>query len=149
MTNNGDMPWNQQPGGEVPQNPYGAPSGGGSPYGSPADQNSYGQAGQGAYGAPGQPGGQYSHGAQQPGMPAPPAGSQPQSRMVCGLLGIFLGGWGVHRFLMGYTTMGIIQIVVTLVTCGLGSIWGLIEGIMILTKSPSFTHDAYGRELTD
>ena len=55
-----------------------------------------------------------------------------KSKMVAGLLGIFLGGFGVHRFYLGYTKMGIIQIVVTLVTCGIGAWWGLIEGIQIL-----------------
>lgn len=74
---------------------------------------------------------------------------QPQSRLVVGLLGIFLGAFGVHRFLMGYTTIGIVQIAVTLVSCGLGGWWGVIEGIMVLAKSPTFERDAYGRPLTD
>ena len=41
------------------------------------------------------------------------------------LLGIFLGGFGVHRFLLGYTTIGIVQILVTLITCGFGAWWGI------------------------
>ncbi|MDE6788193.1 MAG: TM2 domain-containing protein, partial [Ruminococcus sp.] len=52
-----------------------------------------------------------------------------KSKMAAGLLGIFLGGWGIHNFYLGYTTKGIIQIVLTLCSCGIGSIWGLIEGI--------------------
>jgi TM2 domain-containing membrane protein YozV/ribosomal protein S27E len=71
-----------------------------------------------------------------------------KSKIVAGLLGVFLGGWGVHRFYLGYIGIGIAQIVVTLVTCGIGSVWGLIEGILILTGS-SITTDANGRPLRD
>jgi TM2 domain-containing membrane protein YozV len=66
-----------------------------------------------------------------------------------GILGIFLGGFGVHRFLMGYTAIGVIQIVVTFVTCGFGAVWGLIEGIMVLAKAQAFERDAHGRPLKD
>jgi hypothetical protein len=62
-------------------------------------------------------------------------GVSSRSKMVAGLLGIFLGAWGVHSFYMGFTQKGILQIVVTVVTCGIGGIWGLVEGIMILTGS--------------
>ena len=68
-----------------------------------------------------------------------------KSRLAAGLLGIFLGGWGVHRFYLGYTGIGILQIIVTLVTCGLGSWWGFIEGILILVGS--MDRDADGRPL--
>lgn len=56
-------------------------------------------------------------------------------KIVAGICGILLGGFGVHKFVLGYTTEGIIQIVITLVTCGAGSIVGLVEGIIYLTKS--------------
>jgi TM2 domain-containing membrane protein YozV len=56
-------------------------------------------------------------------------------KLAAGLCGIFLGGFGVHKFILGYTTEGIIEIVVTLLTCGLGHFIGLIEGIIYLTKS--------------
>lgn len=72
-----------------------------------------------------------------------------KSRLAAGLLGIFLGGFGVHRFYLGYNQMGIIQIVVTLLTCGAGSIWGLIEGIMIIAGAESFRCDANGVPLRD
>lgn len=65
-----------------------------------------------------------------------PQGEQ-KSKLVAGLLGIFLGSLGIHNFYLGYITKAVIQLVITIVTCGLGavvsSIWGLIEGIMILT----------------
>jgi TM2 domain-containing membrane protein YozV len=56
-------------------------------------------------------------------------------KLVAGICGILLGGFGVHKFILGYTTEGIIQIVITFVTCGAGSIIGIIEGIIYLTKS--------------
>ena len=56
-------------------------------------------------------------------------------KLVAGICGILLGGFGVHKFLLGYTTEGIIQIVITFVTCGVGSVVGLVEGIIYLTKS--------------
>ncbi len=56
-------------------------------------------------------------------------------KLVAGICGILLGGLGVHKFILGYTTEGVIQIVITLVTCGIGSVVGLVEGIIYLTKS--------------
>lgn len=70
-----------------------------------------------------------------------------KSKMAAGLLGIFLGGWGIHNFYLGYTGKGIAQILVTILTCGIGSLWGLIEGIMILAGS--ITTDANGVPLKD
>ena len=57
-------------------------------------------------------------------------------KLAAGLSGIFLGFFGIHKFVLGYTTAGVIM----LVTCGLGGfvmgIIGLIEGIIYLTKTP-------------
>ena len=58
-----------------------------------------------------------------------------EKKIVAGILGILLGGLGIHKFYLGYTKEGIIQIVITICTCGAGSILGLIEGIIYLTKS--------------
>jgi TM2 domain-containing membrane protein YozV len=69
-----------------------------------------------------------------------------KSKMAAGLLQIFLGGFGVGRFYLGYTNIGVLQLVVTVVTCGVGSIWGLIDGIMILMGN---VPDAQGRTLRD
>ncbi len=60
--------------------------------------------------------------------------SAPKSKLVAGLLGIFLGSIGVHKFYLGDSKAGIIRIVVTVVTLGIGGIWGFIEGIMILVN---------------
>ncbi|WP_114854731.1 TM2 domain-containing protein [Brachybacterium sp. YJGR34] len=145
------------------QDPYGQqgqqdPFGQQSPYGEPSASDPYGQPAQPTW-APAQNSGAsasdaYAGGAAYgAGGPAPQGGTaaqgEPTSRLLAGLLGIFLGGFGVHRFLLGYTTIGIIQIVVTVITCGFGAWWGLIEGIMILAKSPAFLRDAHGRPLKD
>jgi TM2 domain-containing membrane protein YozV len=72
-----------------------------------------------------------------------------KSKLVAGLLGILLGGLGVHRFYLGYVAIGIAQILVTLVTFGIiGWLWGMIEGILILTNS-TITTDAEGRPLKE
>ena len=51
---------------------------------------------------------------------------------ICGIL---LGALDVHKFILGYTKEGIIQIIISVCTCGMGGIIGLIEGIIYLTKS--------------
>ena len=62
-----------------------------------------------------------------------------KSKIAGGLLGIFLGCWGVHNFYLGYTGKAVAQLLITILSCGILSIvsgiWGLIEGIMILTGS--------------
>ena len=46
------------------------------------------------------------------------------------------GGLGVHKFFLGYTTAGIIQLVVGIITCfSISGIIGIVEGIIYLTKS--------------
>ena len=73
--------------------------------------------------------------------------SNAKSRVCAGLLGIFLGAFGVHNFYLGYTGKGIAQIFVTLFTCGIGAIWGLIEGILILCGN--INKDANGNDLVN
>lgn len=53
-----------------------------------------------------------------------------RNRWVAGALGVLLGEFGVHRFYLGHIDIGILQIVVTIVTCGIGGLWGFIEGIL-------------------
>lgn len=126
----------------------------------------------GGYGAPppggyGPPGGGY--GPPPPGMPAmgpvpppgagmmspaPPYGVDPvtgmalsdKSKMVAGLLQIFLGGFGAGRFYTGHTGIAVAQIAVSWLTCGLGAIWPLVDGIMMLAGKVT---DAQGRPLRD
>lgn len=74
---------------------------------------------------------------------------QRKSKLVAGLLGILVGWAGVHRFYLGYTAIGVAQIIVSLLTCfTVGWIWGLIEGILILVGS-TITTDADGRPLKE
>lgn len=56
-------------------------------------------------------------------------------KIPAGVLAILLNGLAIHKFYLGYTKEGIIQIVLTVITCGLGGIIGIIEGIIYLTKS--------------
>ncbi|HBF33466.1 TPA: hypothetical protein DDW35_02760 [Candidatus Sumerlaeota bacterium] len=63
----------------------------------------------------------------------------PDKKIPAGICGILLGALGVHKFILGYTTEGIIMLLVSLLTCGVGatvmSVIGLIEGIIYLTKT--------------
>lgn len=65
--------------------------------------------------------------------------NEQKSKIAAGLLGIFLGALGIHNFYLGYTGKAIAQLLITVLTLGFGSIitgiWGLIEGILILTGS--------------
>ena len=72
--------------------------------------------------------------------------STQKSKLTAGLLGIFLGGLGIHNFYLGYTGKAIAQIALSL-CFGIGAIWGLVEGIMILTGS--INKDANGIPLKD
>jgi TM2 domain-containing membrane protein YozV len=120
---------------QQPQNPYGAP-----PPGGPFPPPYQGQ--QGPY--PGYSGGVYPAGYY--GVDAYGRPLSDKSKLVAGLLQILLGSLGIGRFYLGYTTIGVLQIVVTFVTCGIGSIWGLIDGILILIGN---VPDAQGRTLRE
>jgi TM2 domain-containing membrane protein YozV len=72
---------------------------------------------------------------------------QAKSRLAAGLLGILLGHIGIHRFYLGYVGVGIIQIVVTVASCGVGALWGFVEGIVI--HAGGFPTDARGVPLRD
>lgn len=67
----------------------------------------------------------------EPVTPVPGA----EKKLLAGLLGILLGWTGAHKFALGYTKEGIIQLIVSIVTCGFFGIVGIIEGIIYLTKS--------------
>lgn len=77
--------------------------------------------------------------------PLPPERSEASSKKIAaGICGILLGWLGIHKFILGYTTAGVITLVVSLVTCGaLGSILGIIEGIIYLTKSDEEFYQTY------
>lgn len=68
---------------------------------------------------------------------------QENKKLIAGLLGIFLGYLGIHKFILGYTQEGIIQIVASILTCGVAGIIGFIEGIIYLTKSDEEFYQTY------
>ncbi len=53
----------------------------------------------------------------------------------------FVGGWGIHKFMLGFTSTGIIQVLLS--CCGVGGIIGLIEGIIYLTKTDEEFYQTY------
>lgn len=69
------------------------------------------------------------------------------NRVAAGICGIVVGGLGIHKFILGYPTAGIIMLLVTLCTCGWGwfamGIIGFIEGIIYLTKDDAQFHREY------
>ncbi len=74
-------------------------------------------------------------------MSSPIPGSE--KKVVAGILGILLGGLGAHRFYLGDTKGGLIRLAISVVTCGMGGIIGLIEGIIYLTKPDQEFVDTY------
>ncbi len=74
-----------------------------------------------------------------------------KSKVVAGLLGIFLGALGIHNFYLGYNNKGLTQLLLTILSCGIlgviSEIWGFIEGIQILTGTISV--DANGKPLSE
>lgn len=138
----------------------------GSPYPPPPQQSGY---------VPPPPGTQYPPPPGQypppPGAYPPPAGQYPpayvdpaapfgrhpltgeplseKSKLIAGLLqliGLF-GLVGIGRIYLGYTTLGIVQLLVGLVTCGIGAVvWGIIDAILLFTDK---VRDPEGRPLRD
>jgi TM2 domain-containing membrane protein YozV len=70
--------------------------------------------------------------------PASTSNPRASNKLPAGLCGILLGSLGVHKFILGYTGPGLIMLLVTLLTCGVGGcvmhVIGLIEGIIYLCK---------------
>lgn len=86
-----------------------------------------------------------------PQPPPPPPTETPQSfagkKVAAGVCGIMLGALGVHKFVLGLTTPGIIMLLVTVLTCGIGGmvmgVIGLIEGIIYLSKTDDEFYQLY------
>ena len=94
----------------------------------------------------------YQAAQQQPGY-----GYAQKSKIVAGLLGLFLGGLGVHNFYLGYTGKAVAQLLLTLIGCIIligpiiSGIWALIESVLILCSSygSNWHRDGRGQELQD
>jgi TM2 domain-containing membrane protein YozV len=84
------------------------------------------------------------------GSPPPAAGPvTTNNRIAAGICGILLGALGIHKFILGYTTPGLIMLLVSVLTCGFGAVVmaviGLIEGIIYLTKTDAEFEEMYVR----
>lgn len=107
------------------------------------------------YGVPGPDANQqaaYAAGQQAYGQPAygqPFAAGAPKQWIVAVLLAFFLGTLGIHNFYLGYTTKGIIQLVLTITVIGIfvSGPWALIDFIMLIMRSGSYATDAQGQPL--
>jgi TM2 domain-containing membrane protein YozV len=64
-------------------------------------------------------------------------------KVTAGVCALLLGGLGIHKFILGYKNEGIIQIVITIFTCGIGGIIPFIEGIIYPTKSDQEFYNTY------
>lgn len=97
-------------------------------------------AGQQAYGQPG-----YG----QPAYGQPFAAGAPKQWIVAVLLAFCLGTLGIHNFYLGYTTKGIIQLVLTITVIGIfvSGPWALIDFILLIMRSGSYATDAQGQPL--
>jgi len=60
-------------------------------------------------------------------------GAPGASKMVAALVAIFLP-FGIHRFMLGYSGIGILQLIATL-ACGVGILWCWIDALMIFSGS--------------
>ncbi len=118
---------------------YDAQQGYGVP-GPDANQQAAYAAGQQAYGQP-------AYG--QPAYGQPFAAGAPKQWIVAVILAFFLGTLGVHNFYLGYTTKGIIQLVLTITVIGIfvSGPWALIDFIMLIMRSGSYATDAQGQPL--
>ena len=91
------------------------------------------------YGQPGQPGypvpppGAYGVSATTPYGIHPVTGIpySDKSKLVAGLLQILIP-LGIGRFYIGDNRTGVLQLIVTIVTCGIGALWPFIDGIIML-----------------
>ena len=64
------------------------------------------------------------------------------SAAIAGFLQIFLGAFGVGRFYLGYRRVGLLQILATVLTCGIGGfIWGVIDGVLLLGNRIKYDYD--------
>jgi TM2 domain-containing membrane protein YozV len=73
----------------------------------------------------------------------PPQIRQENKRVLAGIFALILGGLGVHKFILGYTQEGIIQLIIGVCTCGIGGVIGFIEGIIYLVKTDEEFYQTY------
>jgi TM2 domain-containing membrane protein YozV len=144
MTNQGpEYPSEQHEPGAGGESPYGAPTPPPPPpYGQPEGSVPPPPPPVAPYGAPQQPQAPYgSYGAPVGAGPGSPYGVHPvtgipysdKSKVVAGLLQILVP-FGIGRFYIGDTGIGVAQLLVTIFTCGIGALWPVIDGIIMLAS---------------
>jgi TM2 domain-containing membrane protein YozV len=71
-----------------------------------------------------------------------------KSKVVAGLLQLLslIGIGGIGRFYLGDIGMGVAQLLVGWLTCGIGLIWSIVDAILIFADK---VHDPQGRPLRD
>ncbi len=80
----------------------------------------------------------------QEGWNTPSPQFQNNKKVACGIFALLLGPLGVHKFYLGYTGTGIIWLALSICSCGaLTGLFGLIEGIIYLTKSDEEFYQTY------
>jgi TM2 domain-containing membrane protein YozV len=74
-----------------------------------------------------------------------PTEQEGPNKVACGVVAILLGTLGIHKFMMGQTTAGIIMLLVSLTCVGSWVMWviGIVEGIIYLTKSDEDFYQTY------
>lgn len=101
---------------------------------------------------------QYLHGAPQPQQPEqvpfpfyPPPGYRQRSRLATALLALILGTLGVHEFYLGFTTKGIIHVLlcVFIVTIPVSFVWGFLEAVQYFIGNENHNYDGNGVLLGD
>ncbi len=69
---------------------------------------------------------------------------QSNKKIACGIFAILLGPLGIHKFYLGYIGTGILWLILSICSCGtLTGLFGLIEGIIYLTKSDEEFYKTY------
>jgi len=68
-------------------------------------------------------------------------------KIVAGILGIVVGGFGIHKFILGYQREGLIMLLVSVLSCGMLAgvmhVIGIVEGIIYLTKTDEQFYQTY------
>ena len=76
----------------------------------------------------------------------PPPGYVQKSRVAAGILAILMGTYGIHSFYLGNTSKGLMQLLLSLFTCGIGAIvmliWGIVTGCAFWTAASTPTPTA-------
>ena len=79
--------------------------------------------------------------------PPPPSWSPNNNRVAAGVVGLFLGALGIHKFILGFPGAGVAMLLISVLTCGYGAvvmaIVGFIEGIIYLSSNDADFHQNY------